>query len=135
MEAEANMLLVIKDRRIRDSQQVKILGDVLDSELRYSSHIARACKRGINAVLALKRLKNLRPKAIGQLYTSTMALIVDYASVIWAPNANKNALSKLNAIQRIVAQAIIGDFGTVALHTAKSKANLQSVRKNFIATS
>ncbi len=127
LKAEANTPLVIKDQRIHASQEVKILGVLLDSELRYSSAIARLCKQGINAVLALKQLKNPRPKATRQLYTSTVAPFVDYASVIWAPNATKSALSRLDAIQKIAAPAIIEGFRTVALHTAESEANLQSV--------
>ncbi len=57
--------------------------------------------------------------------------MIDYASVIWAPNATKSALSKRDAIQKIAAQAIIGGFRTVALHTAESKANPQSVQERF----
>ena len=62
-EAEADKPLVIEDQRILASQEVKILGVILDSELPYSNHIARACKQGIIAVLALKRPKNMRPEA------------------------------------------------------------------------
>lgn len=57
LDAKANMPLIIKNQRIHASQEVKILGVVLDFELRYSSHITQACKQGIIAVLALKQLK------------------------------------------------------------------------------
>ena len=60
-----------------------------------------------------------------------MAPVIDYASVIWAPNATKSAISKLDAIQKIAAQAIIGGFRTVAFHTAESEASLQSVQERF----
>ena len=65
------------------------------------------------------------------IYTSTVAPIINYASVIWASNATKSVLSKLDTIQRITAQAIIGGFKTVALHTIEFEANLQSVQKRF----
>lgn len=68
--------------------------------------------------------QNLRPEARRQLYTSKVAQVVDYASVIWAPNTTKSALTRLDAIQRIAAQAIIGGFRTVTLHTAELEANL-----------
>ena len=58
-----------------------------------------------------------------------MAPVVDYASIIWAPNTTKSALSKLDTIQQIAAQAIIGGFKTVVLHTAESEANLQNVQE------
>lgn len=35
---------------------VKILGVVMDSKLRYKEHIARAATRGLRAAMALKRL-------------------------------------------------------------------------------
>ena len=82
LEAEPDTPLVIKDQRLYASQEDKIPGFVSDSELRYSSHIVRACKQGINAVFALKRLINLRPEAKRQLYISKVALVVDYLSGI-----------------------------------------------------
>ena len=41
---------------------VKILGVILYQKLNDKAHIGQASKRGVNAVLALKKLKNLHPK-------------------------------------------------------------------------
>ena len=76
-DANADSPLQIKDQAYNPSSEVKILGVIYDSGLRYHSHIARACKRG--TILALKRLKNLRPEAARQLFTSTVAPVIDYA--------------------------------------------------------
>lgn len=119
-DTDADMPLKIKDQSIYPSSEVKILGVVLDANLRYHSHVARVCKRGTNAVLALKRLKNhLRPETARQLFSSTVAPVIDYASIIWALNSTKSSLSKLDSIQRIAAQAITGAFKTVSLVGSK----------------
>ncbi len=52
-----------------------------------------------------------------------MILVTDYASVIWAPNASKSALSPLSQVQRLGAQAIVGAFWTVSLLVAESEAS------------
>lgn len=130
-DINADTPLYIKNQVIHPSPEVKILGVILDAGLRYHSHIARACKRGTNAVLALRRLKNLRPEITRQLFISTVAPVIDYASIIWAPNTTKSSISKLDAIQRNAAQAVIGAFRTVSLHTAESEAGLWSVGRRF----
>lgn len=78
--------------KVKAQPEVKILGVVLDQRLRYRQHIAQATKRGITAALALKRLKNLKPEVTRQLFVSTLAPLVDYASPIWAPDATMSAL-------------------------------------------
>ena len=52
----------------------------MDSELRYRKHIANAATRGLNAALALRRLKMLSPSTARQLFGATVALAMDYAS-------------------------------------------------------
>jgi hypothetical protein len=47
---------------IQPQSGVKILGIIMDQELRFKQHIARAAKRGTNAALALKRIKGMTPK-------------------------------------------------------------------------
>jgi hypothetical protein len=56
-----------------EDMEVKLLGVVFDQNLRFKRHIARAGKRGINAVLALKRIKRLTPKIARQLFMETAA--------------------------------------------------------------
>ncbi len=65
-------------------RQKFILGVIFDSGLHFQSHVARACKYSTNAVLALKRLKTLRPETTPQLFSSTVAPVINYAYVIWA---------------------------------------------------
>lgn len=89
----ADVPLKIRDQSINPSFKVKILEIVFDTRLQYHSYVAQACKRSTNAVLALKRLKNLRPEIIHQLFSSAVAPFIDYTLVIWVPNSTKSLLA------------------------------------------
>ena len=52
----------------------------MDAKLKYKEHLARAASKGLEAVLELKRLKGLSPATARQLFTATVAPMVDYAS-------------------------------------------------------
>ena len=116
--------LVLNGVAIQPSPQLKLLGVVLDQRLQYQEHISLAAKKGLLATLALKRLKNLRPETVRRLYISTVIPVTDYASVIWAPNASKSALSPFSQVQRLGAQAIVGAFRTVSILVAESEASI-----------
>ncbi len=103
---------------------IKILGVILDQELRYKDHVANAVKRGMKAALALKLLRNLKPETARKLFNATMVPVLDYAAVIWAPGATSTTLRGLDSIQRIGIQAIIGAFSTVALSIGEAEASL-----------
>lgn len=91
-----NMSLVLNGVVIKLSSRLNLLRVVLDQRLQYQKYISKAAKKVVLAILALKRLKNLRPKTVKRLYNSTMIPVTDYALVIWAPNASKSALSLLS---------------------------------------
>jgi hypothetical protein len=110
---------------------VKLLGVVLDQELRFRLHGAMAAKKGIQAALALKSLKGLTPKAARQLFTSTVTATVDYAASVWCTPTRDHLVpvwvtKALRAAQRIAAQAILGLFRTVSLLIAESEASIES---------
>jgi hypothetical protein len=53
---------------------------LIDARLKYYKHIAKAAAKGLEAALELRRLRGLSPTVARQLFTATVALIVDYAS-------------------------------------------------------
>jgi hypothetical protein len=61
---------------------IKILGVILDQELRFKDHVGRITKRGIKAVQALVRLNRLAAKTARQLYSTLAVSIIIYASSI-----------------------------------------------------
>jgi hypothetical protein len=64
---------------------VKILGVLLDQDLRFESHIGKAASKGMKAVLALRHLRVLPPSVARQLFISTVASKIDYAALVWCP--------------------------------------------------
>ena len=84
----------IKDKIVLPKREAKILGVIMDSELRYRKHIANAATKGLNAALALKRLKILSPQIARQLLRATVVLSMDYASNIWM-HAGKGSIKAM----------------------------------------
>lgn len=117
--------LNVGNQDIYGQKEIKLLGVVFDQKLTYMEHVAKALQRDVKAALSLKRLRNLRPESARQLFQSTVAPVVDYASVIWSPGLPKSTSKKLDQVQKIGAQAIIGGFRTVALSIAEAEAGLQ----------
>lgn len=64
--------LMLNGIAICPSPKLKLLGVILDQKLKFHKHIGSAVKREMTTVLALKRLKNLRPETARRLYNSTV---------------------------------------------------------------
>ena len=119
--------LVVMGEEIRPQTEVKILGVVCDQALRFQQHAARAAKRGVNAALALRRIKGMTVKVARQLFLGTVAPTGDYASPIWSTRLTARTMRMLNQVQRIGSQAITGAFRTVALVRAEMEAGIESL--------
>ena len=72
----------MNDEEIHPAQEVKVLGVTMDVELRFGKHTAKAAERGINASLALKRIKGMSTKTSRQLYQATVEPGMDYALLV-----------------------------------------------------
>ena len=70
----------LKGQTIEPQNTVKILGVLMDTRLKYKEHIARAASKGLEAAMELRRLRGLSPATARQLFSSTVAPVVDYAS-------------------------------------------------------
>ena len=74
-------------------QEVKILGVLIDSCLRYKDHKAKIGIKELKAATALKRMRSLTLLIVRQLFHATVALVIKYALIIWAhtlgPSADK----------------------------------------------
>ncbi|KAG7145205.1 RNA-directed DNA polymerase mobile element jockey like protein [Verticillium longisporum] len=101
---------IIKGRTVNPKEEVKVLGVILDQQLRYKKHIARAATKGLKAAMALRRLRGLAPSVARQLYTSTVAPVMDYASCIWMNACGETLVKPLDRVQNVGAQAIVGTF-------------------------
>ena len=79
---------------IQRVEKVKILGVTLDSSLRLKKHIVNSNK-GLRAVLALKRLKNLPPSIYRQLFVSTVCPVLDLCFSFMGAISNSKFRRKL----------------------------------------
>jgi hypothetical protein len=88
--------LRMDDEEISPAQEVKVLGVVLDQNLRYKEHAARAAKRGVDAALALKRIRGMTPRTSRQLFQATVAPRLDHASPVWSTAIGTTTARMLN---------------------------------------
>ena len=83
----------IKGDIVKPTENAKILGVVMDCELRYKQHMARTAAKGLAAALARRRLKMLSPRTARQLFVATVAPVMDYAANVWKHACGEKALS------------------------------------------
>lgn len=119
----------VKGEEIRPTPSVKILGLVMDSRLRYQEHAARAATKGLQAAMALKRLRGLSPSVTRKLFNATVAPVVDYASSVWMHARRASAEKVLKRVQRVGGQAVVGCFQTVGTAVAEAEANLPTIEE------
>ncbi|CAG8244526.1 unnamed protein product [Penicillium salamii] len=81
--------------------------------------------------MELRRLRGLTPAAARQLFTSTVAPVVDYASNVWMHACKDKAMGPINRVQRVGAQAIVGIFLTVATSVAEAEAYIATAQHRF----
>ncbi|WAO97111.1 Hypothetical protein NCS54_01482000 [Fusarium falciforme] len=122
---------VIKGQTVQPKDRVKILGVIMDGGLKYKEHIARAASKGLKAAMELKRLRGLSPATARQLFTATVAPVVDYASNVWMHRCQDRIMGPINRVQRAGAQAIVGTFSTVTTSVAEAEAHIASAQQRF----
>ncbi|KAK8048248.1 reverse transcriptase [Apiospora phragmitis] len=122
---------IINGQAIQPREEVKILGVIMDSELRFKQHIAEASSRALEAAIELRRLKGLPPSTARQLFTAMVAPVLDYASNAWRFACGTRQMRTINRIQRIGAQSILGTFSDVATAVAEAEASIPSAKARF----
>ncbi|KAJ6078154.1 Transposon I factor [Penicillium canescens] len=125
---------IIKGQSVEPKEKVKILGVLMDTRLKYKEHIARAASKGLEAAMELRRLRGLSPATARQLFSSTVAPVVDYASNVWMHAFKNQNMGPINRVQRVGAQAIVGTFLTVATGVAEAEAGREDVDRHTHAT-
>ncbi|CAD0029207.1 unnamed protein product [Aureobasidium pullulans] len=103
----------------------------MDQGLRFKEHLAEKAGKALKAALALKRLQGLNPSTMRQLFTATVAPVMDYASPIWYLAVSDKTLAVLHRAQRVAAQAIVGGFRTLGLDVAVLEAGIPSLRQRL----
>jgi hypothetical protein len=122
---------MIKGQTVEPQDHVKILGVIMDAKLKYKEHIWRAASRGLKAAMELRRLRGLSTSTARQLFTCTVAPVVDYASSVWMHAFKNKLVGPINRVQKMAAQAIVGTFLTVATSVAEAEAHITSAQDRF----
>lgn len=92
-----------------------------DTRLKYREHITKAVSKGLEAAMELRRLRGLSPATARQLFSSTIAPVVDYASNVWMHAFKNKSIGPINRVQRIGARAIVGTFLKAEAHIAAGR--------------
>lgn len=114
---------------IEISQEIKILGLIIDNKLTFNKHVTTACKKAIGIYKQLARAARvswgLHPEVVRTIYTAAVEPVLLYAASAWAPAAKKIDIKKqLNVVQRGFAQKICKAYRTVSLNSALVLAGL-----------
>ncbi|KAI2886808.1 hypothetical protein CBS63078_10859 [Aspergillus niger] len=105
------MPLWVDGAAVPPQEVVKLLGVLLDQGLKFKHHVGEVAKRGVRAALALRRLRAIPPEVARQLFTAAVA--------------SKSTTPR--PFGRIVCQAIVGCYKTVALQIAEAEAGIEPV--------
>ncbi|KAF3392112.1 hypothetical protein DPV78_010808 [Talaromyces pinophilus] len=115
----------IRGTMVKPKDSAKILGVMMDSQLRFKKHIANAATKRLKAAMALRRLKIISPRIARQLFRATVAPVADYASSVWMHACGAKGTQYLNRMQKHAAIAVTGAFWTVATAVAEAEASIQ----------
>ena len=70
-ERSSGTPVLVKGQQVLPQKSVKILGVLMDPALRYKQHLARSATKGLQAALALGRLRMTSPSTARRLFTAT----------------------------------------------------------------
>ncbi|KJZ68272.1 hypothetical protein HIM_12337 [Hirsutella minnesotensis 3608] len=125
----SNRPFLIRGQEVQPKKNAKILGVIMDDELRFQEHMVKAAANGLNAAVGLRRLKMLSPRVSRQLFEATVAPAMDYASNVWTHALRAKHVGWMNKAQMVGAQAITGAFRTVAKTVAMAEANIRTIEE------
>ena len=102
----------LNDNKIQVNENVKLLGVIISSDLKWHDHITFLSKRGNSKLWLLRRLKNLgAPKNILiDLYNKQIRSIIEYAVPVWFPGLTSSDRNELERIQKSAFRIIYGDL-------------------------
>ena len=93
-----NVSISVHDKIIDSTDEIKVLGVLLDSKLNFNPHISSICKRASQQINALRRIsKFLNTDGRLKVYKSFVSANFSYCPVVWmfCGKTNRNKLEKL----------------------------------------
>lgn len=97
--------------RIESKDEIKVLGVLLDSGLRWESHVNKIISKCKSTTFSLKYLrKYLNTKEISKVVQSHIISRLTYASPIWSISLNYNQRAKIRSAFFLVLRIVTRDF-------------------------
>ncbi len=114
-----------EDSYIAPQDSLKPLKVILDKQLRMKEHVGNAASKAISRCLAIKRLCDIKPKAIQQLYNTAVTSISHYTASTWYKP--KTSYPLFDQVQRLGGQAITKAFCFALLPILEAEARIYLV--------
>ena len=98
--------IVIDNHPIPTSSSVKYLGVILSSDLTWSKHIERTCKKANRSLgLLHRKFSQAQPSLRKKIFRSVILPQLDYCSSVWDPHLKKD-ISALDKVQKFAARVV-----------------------------
>jgi len=93
--------LYLKNTKISCSDQTRILGVVLDNQLKFDKHVQHIIK-SINPLIGsiFRKSHCFEPNIIRKIYTSLIMPKINYALRIWYPNISKYNVKRIKSVNK-----------------------------------
>ena len=125
----------VQGNTLSSSDNIKVLGVILDSNLRFDIHVSKLCSKASNQINVLKRLsKFLNSENRLLIYKSFISSNFSYCPVSWLFCGKQNS-SKLEKLQERALRFVFSDL-TSSYHELLTRGNLLSLsalRVRFLA--
>ena len=103
---DLSMLLTINSSRIKQVREHRVLGVILDQEMKWEAHISSLCKKLSRNLYLLSKLSSYAHRdALLMFYNAHIMSHINYASSIW-DGAGELHLKKINSLYRRAAKII-----------------------------
>ena len=101
---------VIPDENIEVVDEVKLLGIIITSDLKWHKHVSYLRKKGFASLWALRRLKRLGAPTdvLLDLYEKQVRSVLEYASPVWGSMLSNDDIDEIERVQKAALTIIYG---------------------------
>ncbi|XP_072048265.1 uncharacterized protein [Amphiura filiformis] len=109
----------IHNETLKKTDCAKYLGVNITSNLSWSTHVDKICKKANSTQAFLQRnIRSCPQKIKARCYTTLVRPLLEFSSAAWAPH-HKSDINKLESVQRRVARFVMRDY-----HRTSSVSNM-----------
>ncbi len=106
--SRVSLNIEIDGKRLERVYESKILGVIIDHDLRFEFHINKLCKTTSSRISFLTRLKHFVPKhSLKTIFNALMQPHLDYGNIVWGLTFDIHT-NRLESLQRKAAKVLVG---------------------------